>query len=135
MLHDKDSPWMKCGDALSSSIWQFIDRDCVEVINVDHVAENTLKQKIVVLSNCSSVNEWAESEYASLAKERMTALKKGKKKKGRRKKDVAAFENDIDVVEKNQRGFERHSIICGKRGTGECSCDYNPFCLASIGGL
>ena len=135
MLDDKPSPWKKCSDSLSSSTWQTMNRDGVQVINVDNPAKDIQKTTTLVLCNCSSVNEWAKSEYECLTKERMAELKKGKKKKGRKKKDVAVLERGMDVVENNPSDVEKHSIVCGRREVGNCICDYNPFCLASIGGI
>lgn len=139
-LDEKPSPWMKCSDALNLNSWEYTNPDGVEVINLDDTEEEGERKITLVKCGCSSVNEWAKAESDALEKERVAALKKKKRgKKGKKKKEVVIIDSDDeqqpDDVKKSEIEESKDVIICGRRGDGECVCDYNPFCLASIGGL
>jgi hypothetical protein len=125
---------MLCSTALDHNRWE-------QVLNSDNT--NGDKPKLVLFScSCTSVNGWAKSEWDAVKKERAAALRKKKGKKKAKKtendaSDAVIIGNDAEQERDADKPVElvNDEIICGRRGDGECACDYNPFCLASLGGI
>eukprot|EP00956_Cyclotella_meneghiniana_P042796 scaffold249321_cov71-Cyclotella_meneghiniana.AAC.7 len=112
----------------------------------------------VVECACPSVNDWTQIQLTAAMKRQAAALKKMKKKKQQnrnkgKKKAVVLLDDDDDENENDEQHNENNVIqssesledtiiICGSRVVQgstdcnhDCACDYNPFCLASLGGI
>lgn len=159
---EKVSPWTKCRGALCPANWQFNshgnngqkEKIVVSLINNDdNSSDNNSDAEgtptiTMVECDCPSVNEWAQGQLAAAQKRQMAELKKKKKKKqakkSKKKAVVVLDGNNDDNDEQNDNGKQssdislllEDTIICGTRTEGgNCACDYNPFCLASLGGI
>ncbi|KAL7551081.1 hypothetical protein ACHAWF_014279, partial [Thalassiosira exigua] len=136
------SPWAGCANAVTSlAVGAGGEEGEAEVVDVDADEGDSTKDDgaLLVRCGCPTVDAWAAEEYAAYEKARLAEAKKRERRRGKKRKAGGGDDGDDGNSNGNGNGNVGNGrrICCGERSADPTvlhPCDFNPFCLASLGG-